>query len=261
MKFDDLDTQMRVYENAVDYCVLPQLFIVARLDGRSFTTLTKKRGNFEAPFDIQFRDLMVETTKHLMNCGFKVIYGYTESDEISLLFDLEIDLFGRKIRKYNSILAGEASAKFSLLFGEIGVFDCRICQLPNEKTVVDYFRWRNEDAHRNALNSHCYWMLRKEGHNEKEATKFLVKKSVAQKNELLFANGINFNDLPNWQKRGVGLYWVTEQKTGFNPIENVAVNAERRIIKIDYDLPMKDEYSNFIMNRIAQGHCISAPKL
>lgn len=28
--------------------------------------------------------------------------------------------------------------------------------------------------------------------------------SVSQKNELLFQYGINFNDLPNWQKRCVG---------------------------------------------------------
>jgi tRNA(His) 5'-end guanylyltransferase len=86
--------------------------MVARIDGRSFTRLTKEVAQFEAPFDARFRDLMIETTKHLMNCGFKVIYGYTESDEISLLFDPNINVFGRKTRKYNSILAGEASAKF-----------------------------------------------------------------------------------------------------------------------------------------------------
>jgi tRNA(His) 5'-end guanylyltransferase len=94
MKFDELDAKMRVYETSLDACVLPGIYIVARLDGRGFTTLTKK--HFEAPFDLRFRDLMVETTKHLMNCGFKVVYGYTESDEISLLFDIDIDLFGRK---------------------------------------------------------------------------------------------------------------------------------------------------------------------
>ena len=261
MKFDELDAQMRVYEESVDFCVLPNIYIVARLDGRSFTSLTKKRGNFEAPFDVKFRDLMVETTKHLMNCGFKVAYACTESDEISLLFDFEINVFGRKMRKYTSILAGEASAKFSLLFGKIGIFDCRICQLPNEKIVIDYFRWRNEDANRNALNSHCYWMLRKEGHNERQATKFLENKSVAEKNELLFSHGINFNDLPNWQKRGVGLYWGKEQKLGFNPIENVAVTVERNVIQIDYDLPMKEEYSAFILEILhKQKHADNAEK-
>lgn len=258
MKFDDLDGQMRIYETSVDYCVLPDLYIVARIDGRNFTRLTKEIGKFEAPFDIKFRDLMVETTKHLMNCGFKVIYGYTESDEISLLFDLDINLFGRKIRKYNSILAGEASAKFSLLFNDIGVFDCRICQLPNEKTVIDYFRWRNEDAHRNALNAHCYWMLRKDGIDKKEATKYIEKKSIADKNELLFSHGINFNDLPNWQKRGIGLYWKKEDKNGYNPKDNVEVKAERNKINIDYDLPMRDEYSIFIgkiLENNKSGHC------
>jgi len=246
MKFDDLDAKMRVYETSVDYCVLPGVYITARVDGRNFTKLTKEKGNFEAPFDIKFRDLMVETAKHLMNCGFKVIYGYTESDEISLLFDLNIDLFGRKIRKYTSILAAEASAKFSLLFNDIGVFDCRICQLPDENVVVDYFRWRNEDAHRNALNAHCYWMLRNEGMSKKEATKYIENKSIADKNELLFSRGINFDKLPNWQKRGIGLYWEKEERTGFNPKDNVDVKTERNIIKIDYNLPMRDEYSNFI---------------
>ncbi|MCL2212010.1 MAG: hypothetical protein FWB95_08825 [Treponema sp.] len=252
MKFDDLDSQMRVYETSADFCVLPNMYIVARLDGRNFTTLTKEKGKFDAPFDIKFRDLMTETTKHLMNCGFKVIYGYTESDEISLLFDIGIDLFGRKIRKYNSVLAGEASAKFSLLFGDIGVFDCRICQLPNNNTVIDYFRWRSEDAHRNALNAHCYWMLRKKGVDKNEAAKQIENKSVADKNELLFTNGLNFNDTPNWQKRGVGLYWKKEESTGFNPKDNTEEKANRNNIYIDYDLPMRDEYSAFISKLITE---------
>ncbi len=41
MKFDDLDKKMRVFETAADLCVLPELYMVARLDGRSFTRLRK----------------------------------------------------------------------------------------------------------------------------------------------------------------------------------------------------------------------------
>jgi len=246
MKFDELDNKMRVFENSHDHCVLPGIYMVARIDGRSFTALTKQSGKFEAPFDAKFRDLMIETTKHLMNCGFKVIYGFTESDEISLLFDLGIGVFGRKLRKYNSILAGEASSKFTLLFQDLAAFDCRICQLPSKKLVVDYFRWRNEDAHRNALNAHCYWMLRKEGMQKGKATNYIENKSVAAKNELLFSRGINFNDIENWQKRGIGLYWTEEEKMGFNPIENKQVITTRNSIKIDLELPMRDEYSAFL---------------
>src|SRR5215467_15387499 len=97
---------------------------------RGLTGLTREVHQFKAPFDERFRDMMVATTEHLMNCGFRVVYGYTESDEISLLFHRDETSFGRKTRKYNSILAGEASAKFSLLLGDVAAFDCRICELP-----------------------------------------------------------------------------------------------------------------------------------
>lgn len=110
MKCDELDDRMRIYETAHDLCVLPELYMVARLDGRSFTRLTKEVHQFEAPFDVRFRDLMLETVEHLMNCGFKMLYGYTESDEISLLFAHDERGFNRKLRKLTSILAGEASA-------------------------------------------------------------------------------------------------------------------------------------------------------
>lgn len=246
MKFSELDKRMRIYETAHDHCVLPGIYMVARIDGRSFTRLTKEVHQFEAPFDLRFRDLMVETTKHLMNCGFNVIYGYTESDEISLLFSKEERTFGRKIRKFNSILAGEASAKFSVLLQDVAAFDARISQLPAQQEVVDYFRWRNEDAFRNALNAHCYWTLRRKGLTAKAATSEINGKSVAAKNEFLFQHGINFNDLPNWQKRGVGLYWVAEKKMGNNPKTGASVLTTRKQLQVEYELPMKEEYSTFI---------------
>jgi tRNA(His) guanylyltransferase len=251
MTFDELDEKMRVFETAADYCVLPGIFMVARLDGRSFTRLTKDVCQFEAPFDERFRDMMLVTTESLMACGFQVIYGYTESDEISLLFAQDETQFGRKLRKYNSTLAAEASARFSLLIGQVATFDCRISQLPNIELVVDYFRWRNEDAARNALNAYCYWTLRKQGQSEQQATSRLEGVSVGQKNELLFQQGINFNDVPNWQKRGVGLYWEEYGKAGQNPITGAEVVARRRRIRRDCDLPMKDRYGDFIRERVA----------
>jgi tRNA(His) guanylyltransferase len=246
MKFDDLDSKMRVFETASDQCALPEMFLVARIDGRSFTRLTNELHDFEKPFDIKMRDYMVETTAHLMNCGFNVTYGYTQSDEISLLLARNITAFDRKLRKYNSILAGEASAKFSLLLGDVAAFDCRISQLPTVDLVCDYFRWRNEDAHRNALNGYCYWKLREMGKGVKEATALLSRRSVADKNELLFSHGINFNEVPNWQKRGAGLLWETYEKQSVNPLDGTNIIASRRRIKKEYDLPMKDEYSLFI---------------
>lgn len=250
MKFDDLDTKMRIYETSQDRSVLPNMYIIARIDGRSFTRLTKEIHKFEAPFDEKFRDLMVETVKHLMECGFNATYGYTQSDEISLLFDLNETTFARKIRKFISVLAGEASAKFSSLLGDVGAFDCRLSELPNKQLVADYFRWRNEDANRNALNSHCYWLLRRNNFSKSKATNKLKGMSVAEKNEHLFQYGINFNDLPNWQKRGIGVYWKNIQKEGFNPKTNKTVLTDRRCLVADYDLPMRDDYNDFIIDLI-----------
>ena len=222
------------------------MYLVARLDGNRFTKLTKEQCKFEAPFDEHFRDLMIETVKALMSYGFRIIYGYTESDEISLLFHPEEDTFGRKVRKYNSLLAGVASATFSGQLGRLGVFDCRMIPLPSVELVKDYFAWRQEDAHRNSLNSHCYWMLRKQGKSVKEATELLEGKSVAFKNELLFQNGINYDKLPSWQKRGIGVYYTTIEKQGFNPVTGKQETALRQVLKEDFEIPIREEYAAFI---------------
>ncbi|MCL2422550.1 MAG: hypothetical protein FWD11_01430 [Micrococcales bacterium] len=246
MRFDDLDDKMRVYEQQSDRRVLPGMYIVARLDGRGFTRLTKQTCPFKAPFDESFRDLMVQTTKHLMTCGFNVVYGYTQSDEISLLLHLEETTFGRKTRKIISVLAGEASATFSVLLGRAAVFDCRVSELPNPGLVVDYFRWRNEDAHRNSLNAHCYWMLRGKGESRRAATSFLTNKTVSEKNELLFENGINFNDLPAWEKRGAGVFWEEYDRLGHNPLTGEQVPATRRRLVVDLELPTGEAYNTFV---------------
>jgi len=250
MKFDDLDKKMRIFETNNDVCVLPNIYMVARIDGRCFTRLTKEVHQFEAPYDIRFRDMMVATVMHLMDCGFRVVFGYTQSDEISLLFHPDENTFSRKERKLNSVLAGEASAKFSVLLSDIGAFDSRISQLPTKNLVIDYFRWRHEDAHRNALNAHCYWQLREANIEPEKVAKQLSGVSVSEKNELLFQRGINFNDIPNWQKRGIGIYWEQYEKAAINKKTGQPVKAIRHRLKVDYELPMKDQYSDFIRNRI-----------
>jgi len=246
MKFEQLDRTMRIYETAHDHCVLPGMHMVARIDGRSFSHLTRVAHSLEAPYDEGFRDCMVATLEHVMNCGFSVLYGYTQSDEMSLLLRRNDALFGRKLRKLLSILAGEASAKFSLTFGALGAFDCRISQLPTTDDVVNYFRWRYEDAHRNALNGHCYWLLRRQGLDEKQATLRLKNVSVAEGNELLFQHGINFNDLPAWQKRGIGALWEEVSQPARDPRTGETVQSTRRRIALLWDLPMKTDYDEFI---------------
>lgn len=251
MRFDEFDRNMRRFEQSLDQVLLPDCYMIARLDGRGFTKLTRDVCKFEAPFDTSFRDMMVNTTKTLMNCGFRVIYGYTESDEISLLFHKDDDTFGRKVRKYDSILAGTASASFSLKLGRPAVFDCRMILLPNIEHVCDYFLWRQEDANRNALNSHCYWTLRKDGMDARAATREMKNKSVMYKNELLFQHGINYDTLPSWQKRGIGLWFDEQMKMGFNPVTRERAETKRRVIHEEYELPLGRKYAELVA-RVAE---------
>jgi tRNA(His) guanylyltransferase len=248
MKFEQLDRQMRVYETAHDHCVLPGIHMVARIDGRSFSQLTRSPEHaLEAPYDARFRDCMVATLEHLVTAtGFSVLFGYTQSDELSILFRRDESLFGRKLRKLLSVLAGEASAKFSLSFGALAAFDARISQLPDIDAVVDYFRWRHEDAHRNALNGHSYWLLRRRGMDDREATRQLRGVSVAERNELLFQAGINFNDVPAWQKRGIGVVWEDEEHVGTDPRTGAAIHSMRRRAVVKMELPMKSEFDALV---------------
>jgi tRNA(His) guanylyltransferase len=246
MQFDEFDKQMRVFETTNDAYVLPGIYLVARLDGRSFTRLTKETHPFLTPFDEAFRDAMLETTEHLMDCGFRVIYAYTHSDEISLLFHPEESAYNRLMRKYISILAGEASAKLSLLLGDLATFDCRISQLPAVEQVLDYFSWRSEDARRNALTSHCYWALRKAGKTPKEAGEELRGLSFDEKNELLAAQGIDFESLPGWQKSGIGLLWETYEKSATDPTTDQEVLARRYRVARVMELPDKEAYAQLL---------------
>ena len=246
MNFDELDAKMRRFEQSLDQIILPELYLTVRLDGRNFTRLTKEICKFEAPFDVRFRDAMIDTVKHLMQCGFRIVYGYTESDEISLLFHPDDNTFGRKVRKINSVLAGEASACMSLKLGILSCFDSRVVPLPNLECVKDYFSWRQEDAHRNSLNAHCYWMLRKAGKTVQEATKALEGQSVSFKNELLFSKGINFDQLPSWQKRGVGVWKEQYEKEGQNPVTGKSETAVRSRLKVEYELPLGEAYAKQI---------------
>jgi tRNA(His) 5'-end guanylyltransferase len=111
---------------------------------------------------------------------------------------------------------------------------------------VDYCRWWQADAARCALNGWTYWTLRKTGQGVAQATAALAGKGVADKNELLFQAGINFNELPLWQRRGTGLYWEQFGREGYNPKLDRKESATRRRMKVDQELPTGDEYADFV---------------
>jgi tRNA(His) 5'-end guanylyltransferase len=92
--------------------------------------------------------------------------------------------------------------------GRPASFDGRLSLLPGREQVIDYFRWRMDNATRCCLNGHAYWLLRRQGKSPQAAADELHGLSRGDKHEWLFRNGVNFDRLPTWQKRGLGVYWV-----------------------------------------------------
>jgi len=243
MKSSSFETQMRALEYFHDLRLLPGVWTIVRVDGRTFSSFTETR--FEKPYDERFRNLMVATAQAMLE-ELHGLYAYTQSDEISLLFAPEWDLFARSVEKIVSISAGIASATFTHKADEPAHFDSRVWLGVDISLVIDYFRWRQADAARNALNSWCYWTLRGEGMDVPEATHELEGKSTAFKNELLFKHGINFNDISLWQRRGVGLCWESYEKEGFNPITQQTEMTTRRRVRTDQELPIKEAYADML---------------
>ena len=254
MRTEDIQNEMRAIERSYERKVEPGKWIVACLDGRSFTRLTKEILPFERPLDQRFRDYMVKTAAGLYKCGFKVLYAYTQSDEISVVIPPEDNTFDRRIQKIVSLLAAEASAVFSGLVGQKGVFDCRVLGLPDTRSVVDYLKWRAEVAARNCASAHLYYYLRDRlGKTGAEASEFMKGKSLADLIGELAKLGIDFRNLPSWQKRGAAIVSHREIRSAVNPETGENVSLERISLRPIHDLPSGEDYTSFLLSILGEG--------
>ncbi|MCI0572816.1 MAG: tRNA 5'-guanylyltransferase [Myxococcaceae bacterium] len=248
MKRESLESRMRSREVFHTLRVLPGAWVVLRMDGRGFSHFTE--GRYEKPFDASLHALMVQTTRALVE-DFQALYGYTESDELSILLRPDAVPFDREVEKLVSLSAARAAATFSVGASTPATFDSRVWLGASVEDVVDYFRWRQEDAARCALHGWCYWTLRKEGMDVREATMTLHGASVEAKHELLHARGIHFPQLPAWQRRGTGVLWSWHEKQGVDPRSGRTVTARRRHLHTEEELPMKDAYADFLRRLMA----------
>jgi tRNA(His) 5'-end guanylyltransferase len=245
MNSADFERRLRAFE-CDDPLESWDSYVVARLDGRGFTRLTREQLALSEAYNERFRDAMIVMARHVMDCGFKTSFGFTQSDELSVLLAKDDRTFDHKPRKLVSVLAGEASAAFSRALGIHGAFDCRLSLLPTEHDVLDYFRWRQEDAVRNALNSHCYWWLRNHEHNARDAAAALDGQSWDTKTARLAEWGIDFGLLPKWQKHGLGLLWEERFHLGHDPRSGTDIETTRRALQVLPELGRGDAFTNLI---------------
>lgn len=174
---------------------LPGLPVIARLDGRSFSKFTR---GMRRPYDAGMATLMQETTRYLVQEADAVL-GYTQSDEISLVFHEDRQFFDGKILKTVSVLASMATAKFNRLLPdffpekEMAQFDCRAWACPNRQEAVNAILWRELDATKNSIS-----MAARSLYSHKQ----LQGKNGKQMQEMLWQKEVNWNDYPDFFKRG-----------------------------------------------------------
>ncbi len=79
---ESLGTRLKGYEREFERRIEPTDFIVVRIDGHKFSKYTK---GMRKPFDEILSTTMVKTTEALVE-EFGAVTGYTQSDEITLIF-------------------------------------------------------------------------------------------------------------------------------------------------------------------------------
>lgn len=116
---DDLGTRMKTfYESTPKIHLMHRCPVAIRLDGRAFHTFTK---GFQKPFDEILMKSMQETMKYLCENIQGCVFGYTQSDEITLILVDYKNLtstawFDYDVQKVCSIAASMATIAFNRAF-------------------------------------------------------------------------------------------------------------------------------------------------
>ena len=230
MDRSDLANRMKDYEKRNRYYLQRRMPVILRLDMRAGHSFTK---GFVRPFDEVFIKTIQETSKYLCKNIQNCKLSYQQSDEITLLLvdyeKINTDCFFEyRVDKLCSIAASMATMAFNKRFVENyldylatlepdftndsdveswrkivsaynnasdkgAMFDCRCFNIPKEE-VTNCIYWRQLDASRNSIQ-----MVGQANFSHKE----LQNKSCNDIQDMLMVQkGINWNDLPIYQKRG-----------------------------------------------------------
>ena len=258
-KRDSLGDRMKGnYEDRAKTYLVRRMPVVIRLDGKAFHTFTR---GFDKPFDDVMMQTMQQTTLKLCQEIQGCVFGYTQSDEITLILvdynDISTDAwFDYSVQKMCSVAASMCTLYFNQIFSEMvdvfiansdvtpeeeklekvynraiekgALFDARAFNIPVEE-VTNCVLWRQQDATRNSISSLA---------QSKFSHKELQGKNSSQMQDMLMEKfGINWNNLTIPQKRGTAVYKRT--------IDDVSEWI------IDYQMPiLKGEDRNYVEHLI-----------
>lgn len=145
---DDLGTRMKqYYEQVPKFRLYRRTPVAIRIDGKAFHTFTR---GFAKPFDEVLGNAMVRTMEYLCKNIQGCVFGYTQSDEITLLLidyqTFETDAwFDYEVQKVCSISASMATMAFNDFFmKEVIAFKALHCSYDEH---LDYVKdvWDSEE--------------------------------------------------------------------------------------------------------------------
>ena len=177
-KRDSLGDRMKDYESRNQNYLQKRIPVIIRVDGRAFHSFTN---GLYKPFDNLFTDTMIQTMETLCSEIQNCVFGYVQSDEISLFlkdydsintsawFDYRTDklcsisaslatyyfnkYFHQKVELMNNFTSDENYMSTLLkCCNKPAVFDARCFNLPKEE-IINYFYWRELDAVRNSIQA------------------------------------------------------------------------------------------------------------
>lgn len=249
------------YENPAKTQLLRRVPVAIRIDGKAFHTFTR---GFQKPFDPVLMDAMQRTMKYLCENIQGCVFGYTQSDEITLILidyqKLTSDAwFDYEVQKITSVSASMATMIFNKYFSENiikynsthdplieenkylieryvnaaekgAMFDARCFNIPKEE-VTNLIYWRQLDAMRNSIQ-----MV---GQAHFPHTKLKDKTCNDIQDMLMVEYGINWNTFTIPCKRGTACIKVKEQEIIKEPnlfISKIITTHYKW--KIDYEIPI-----------------------
>lgn len=203
----------------------PGTYTLVRVDGRAFSTLTKR---LNQPYSMEFIQWMNDVAVALCYEMQGAVFAYVQSDEVSVLMTDFKPNQGRwfewNVNKMVSIAAATATAAFNIgyqhdenetlwLNKKPALFDARVVPLEHRMDVIQYFLWRQRDAYINGISMLADKLC---------GSAALDGKNLNERIDLLFAQGVEVKDIPLAITRGriveahkePGTVEYTHKKTG-----------------------------------------------
>lgn len=253
---DELGDRMKRLEKVeAGRKLMPLLPVMVRIDGKNFSKFTQ---SLTKPYDKRLSDLMVFVAKSLVE-EYNALLGYTQSDEISLVF--YADSYGTQVPYDGKIqkMVGDMAAFASLTFNRamcayipekedsMPRFDCRVWNVPTMTEAANTILWRELDATRNSVSMAARSVC---SHREMDG------KSRADQMDMLMKKGINWNDYPDFFKRGTYVQTRTvkrkltvDELETLPPMHNARRNPDLEIERSEIRIIEMPPFTK-VMNRV-----------